>query len=143
MTRRDWNLLVLAAAQGEPLSPAQLQKCLFLLDRNLGQVILCEDFYSFHPYHYGPFCSRVYSDAEDLSREGLASIHLTHMGWSKYSATPEGIAHAHIISQDVDPGVMTYITAVVNWARRLSFPDLVRSIYEAYPDQRVNSVFQG
>ena len=31
MDRKDWTLLAIAAAKGEPLDPAQLQKSLFVL----------------------------------------------------------------------------------------------------------------
>ena len=39
ITRREWNLLVLCAASGKPLSPVQLQKSLFLIQKNLAGFI--------------------------------------------------------------------------------------------------------
>ena len=64
MTRQDWLLLVLAAADGKPLSPLQLQKSLFLVGYDLARLV-GSDFYTFRPFDYGPFDAAVYRDAWD------------------------------------------------------------------------------
>ena len=66
MTRHDWLLLVLAAAEGDTLSPLQLQKSLFLVGHGLAGLV-STDFYDFQPHAYGPFAAAVYHDAESAT----------------------------------------------------------------------------
>ncbi len=140
MERKYWTLLAIAAAQGERISPVQLQKSLFLL----GQACRDDlgDFYSFTPYNYGPFDSTIYLDAEELAVDGLVTIQESPRGrWSEYAATPAGLKTAREL-QDIVPGdVVDYLKRVVEWARGLSFQKLVRAIYKAFPEYQVKSVF--
>ena len=69
MERKDF-LLMMVAAGAMPVTPVQLQKCLFLLGENLQEEIP-NPFYAFEPYHYGPFDAEVYSDADHLENQGL------------------------------------------------------------------------
>ncbi len=142
MERRDWNLLVIAAAEGHPLSPVQLQKCLFILGKEAG--LDSRNYYEFIAYNYGPFCGEVYDDARELSEEGFVKIRpVPGQGWSEYSATPDGIRKAKQLRRKLDKGLSGFIKSLVNWARELSFNNLVRAIYAKYPEYRKNSVFTG
>jgi hypothetical protein len=143
MDRSDWNLLVLSAAGGAHLSPAQLQKCLFLLGKALPQVVGTDSFYNFRPYNYGAFDEAVYFDAGRLQQRGLARIDKTNFGWNVYAASPQGLAVAQTLRQQIPAEVTDYVTRLVAWARSLSFADLVRAVYEAYPETRANSIFRG
>lgn len=136
MRRSDWTLLVLAAADGDSLTPVQLQKCLFLLGEN---VDVGTEYYAFAPYHYGPFDSAVYHDAETMAREGLVSI--TRGRVREFSATPAGVAQCR--SLGADAGTREYVRQLVHWARSLSFQEIVRAVYDRYPSMRENSIFRG
>jgi hypothetical protein len=140
MNRVDWNLLVLAAAEGKPLDPAQLQKVLFLLQDKVPGALA--DGYHFRPYHYGPFDPDVYSDAEFLAQDGLVSIVAAGGGWKTYAATDRGLAKAKCLVDGADPSAVAYARRVVQWARGLSFNQLVGAIYREYPQMRVNSIFR-
>jgi uncharacterized protein len=142
MQRRDWNLLVLAAAEGQALSPVQFQKALFLISRNLPSEVLGDEFYDFQPYNYGPFDAEVYNDALQLVPEELAVVSKSPRGWTEYGATSIGIARAAKIAATLDPKIVSYVERLVKWVRSQSFPALVRAIYERYPEMRANSVFQ-
>lgn len=143
MNRKDWTLLVLAAAKGKPLTPVQLQKTLFLLGQQLPDAT-SGDYYRFTPYHYGPFDSTVYDDARDLRDEGLAVITQSSRGrWSEYAATPATIEEAGRVRQEIDAKVASYIEKLVEWVQSLSFEDLLRSVYAAYPEMKERSVFRG
>lgn len=139
MTRRDWTLLALAAAGGRPLTPAQLQKVLFLLGK---KAKVGRDFYNFRPYHFGPFSAEVYADADSLEGEGLARIDRKEPGrpWALYAATTEGLDAAEAV-KGVDGGTRAYIKRLVEWARSLSFQQLVSAVYREFPEQRINSIF--
>jgi hypothetical protein len=143
LSRSDWNLLVLAAAEGASIEPVQLQKSLFLLGKAFPQAVAGGGFYDFQPYNYGAFDATVYGDVEQMQEEGLASVTRSAAGWNEYAATPAGLARAKALQPSVDPKVLDYIRRVVDWARRLSFSDLVRAVYKAYPETKVNSIFKG
>jgi hypothetical protein len=142
MMRSDWNLLVLAAAGGTRLQPVHLQKILFLLGENCPQAT-GKDYYHFAPYNYGAFDPCVYYDAEHLERAGLALMTRVPGGWNEYAASPAGLARARELEAEADPRVRHYLQQLVDWAQSLSFPELVRAVYEAYPSTKVNSIFKG
>ena len=140
MKRSDLLLKIITAAEGEPVTPAQLQKVAFRLGMECTDL-LPADYYSFRKLDYGPFCAEVYRDAEQLEREGKISISVhPRGGWRQYSATLAGIQTE---VQNIPKKVSTYIEETVRWARELSFQELVRDIYRRYPQFRENSVVQG
>jgi len=141
MLSKDWNLLVIAAAEGKPLTPVQLQKSLFVFGEECPQATKHE-YYQFVPYHYGPFDSKVYQDAALLCAEGLVYIRPSVGGWREYSATSEGLERAKELEGYLTPKHAEYLHAVVTWARSLTFDQLIRAIYKKYPAYKVNSVFQ-
>jgi hypothetical protein len=138
MQRSEAILAILASAQGRPLTPVQLQKAAFLLDRNglaLG--------FHFVPYDYGPFDRSVYDEASSLAQDGLAAINPAQWGrWNVYSATPEGVEAGERVLDSLPPNHAAYVREVVEWVRKQSFASLVKSIYQQYPEMRANSVFQ-
>lgn len=140
MDRKDWTLLAIAAAAGESLNPAQLQKSLFVLRRECSDDVGC-DFHEFSPYHYGPFAASVYHDAEELADQSLVEINTTG-SVPEYRATSGGLEAAQQLYEQA-PDAVRYLKRVVKWARGRSFQALVRAIYDKYPEQRENSVFSG
>ena len=143
MNRKDWLLLVIAAAEGDLLSPVQLQKSMFLLGKEQESAV-GKGYYEFVAYAYGPFCVDLYRDAEELEHSGLVSIHLNLSGrWREYRATPVGATKAEQIQQCVNEQVIEYVKRTVCWVQTMSFHELVKKIYDKYPMYRKHSVFQG
>lgn len=139
LERADWTLLAIAAAQGAPLSPVQLQKSLFVLGREMpGEV---GNFYLFQPYNYGPFDRSVYADVDQMESRGLVT-RVPLRQWSGYAATGAGIAAAAALRKDANPRAVDFLDRVVAWTRALSFQDLVRAIYVKYPEMRAKSIFE-
>lgn len=142
MERRDWTLLAISFNEGQPMSPVQLQKTLFLLGRECPKEV-GSDFYSFTPYNYGPFDAAIYRDASSLAEQGLIHVErATWRSWSEYAITPDGMVRATLVAAEAPPRATEFLKAAVDWARPLSFQALVSSIYRRYPEQRANSVFQ-
>ena len=142
LTKRDWTLLAISAADGEPLSPVQLQKALFLLGK-MKPYSVSRSFYDFTPYNYGPFDAAIYHDAETLAGDGLVAIQPSRQGkWVQYAGTAKGMLIAKTL-EAADPGAADYLRRAVAWVRSLSFQDLVKAIYAHYPEYKANSVFQG
>jgi hypothetical protein len=52
--RQDWLLMALAYRNGEPMTPAQIQKAMFLMSAE-APALVGRFFYNFVPYNYGPF----------------------------------------------------------------------------------------
>jgi hypothetical protein len=143
MDRRSWVLMAIDSAGQQGLTPAQLQKVLFLLKQEVPAALEAPDFYEFVPYNYGPFSKLIYHDAEFLAQGGFVNI-ITALGSSFpiYSITSEGASQSKLLRQVANQQARSYLDLVVNWAKGLSFSQLVTSIYKKYPAYRVNSVFQ-
>lgn len=142
LSREDVVLAALSPAGGAPHTPVQVQKLLFLIDRNLSSILGGPKF-DFQPYHYGPFDKEVYATLEELAQAGVVEITRGRRGdWPEYRLTPEGQARALKVVARLDERARSYIERVSFFVRRLSFSELVASIYKAYPEMRVRSVFQ-
>ncbi len=139
MERLDLLLKIIVAADGEKVTPAQLQKVAFLVGMEFPQN-MPNDYYVFEKYHYGPFCADVYWDAEQLERDGMIAISVhPRGGWREYAATVRG---SRIDFMDIPVEMTTFIEDKVSWARGLSFQQLVREVYIQFPEYQENSVFQ-
>ncbi len=144
MNRPSVLLAVLSASGGHPFQPVQIQKAMFLVSQNLPGLVTAGPKYSFAPYDYGPFDSTVYNDARVLQAAGLARIADASNGrWSTYSATDHGLERGTKLLDRMTKGQRKYILDVAAWVRKLSFSALVKSIYDAYPKMRENSIFEG
>lgn len=139
MERQDWLLLALSAAQDRGLTPVQLQKSLFLFEKGLTRLA---NFYHFVPYNYGPFDAQIYRDADSLGQLGLVESRTDGRRWPQYYITAAGQDKARKAQRQLSAEVLTYVNNTVAWTQRLSFPDLVRAIYQKYPEYRANSIFQ-
>lgn len=142
MERRMWALLAIDAGGDPGLSPVQLQKTLFLLGEN------CRDdvgdvYYEFVPYDYGPLSMAVYGEAKELASEGLIAIRSAPgRRWSNYHITPEGRSIAETVRAKVDQVAAQYLQVIVDWAKKLTFAELLTAIYKQYPEYKVNSIFR-
>jgi uncharacterized protein YwgA len=141
LSREDMALAALAPAVGIPHSPVQVQKLLFLIDRNLSSLLGGPTF-DFKPYHYGPFDRDVYATLEDLAKQGLVEITQGQGNWRDYRLTVEGQSRATRVLDDLDERAQRYVQRASDFVRSLTFPELVSAIYKAYPEMRVRSVFQ-
>jgi hypothetical protein len=143
MKRHEWNLLVLSAANGRPLTPVRLQKCLYILGRAFPKEVGGKGWYKFQPYNYGAFDADVYTDAEEMEKTGLTQIGQSAGGWKTFAATDDGLKAAEKLRRGVPSNVAAYIPELVNWATSLSFEQLVAAVYKAYPETRSRSIFRG
>lgn len=143
MIPKDWTLLVIASAN-KSLQPVYLQKALFLLGQKLSaQQLEVTEFYQFEPYDYGPFCSDVYNDAENLSKEQLISIDpQPFLSYRLYSITETGKSLAKDLRNKLTPEITSFLDNIVSWVSSLPFNTLVSAIYKFYPDMKKNSVFK-
>lgn len=144
MNRRDLTLAILAAARGLSYTPVQLQKATFLVTRNVAGIVDDGPTFNFTPYDYGPFDAAVYDEALELQRASHAVVAPSPFGrWNVYSASEAGVQRGGEILLAQSEAVRLYINEVSAWVRSQGFGSLVRSIYNAYPEMRENSIFRG
>ena len=140
MNQREIVLAGLAPAKGETHTPVQVQKLFFLIDRNIPKEIE-GPLFDFQPYNYGPFDKAVYDVLLLLTFEGLVDID-SEYNHRTYKLTVKGQEEGEKILKALPGYVQEYIDTVSKFVRKLSFTQLVRSIYKAYPEMKQNSVFQ-
>jgi uncharacterized protein len=145
MNRRALVLAILAAAEGRTYTPVQIQKSVFLVCDQFPHLIDEGPQFNFQPYDYGPFDSDVYSVIDVLRSDGLAVVAPSPSGnWNTYAASDAGIDEGdEVLNNAMGDDARKYVRAVSDWVRSLRFKSLVKSIYEAYPHMRANSIFKG
>jgi uncharacterized protein YwgA len=139
MDKKEIVLAGLSPANGGLHSPVQVQKLFFLIDRNLGKAVNGPHF-DFRPYNYGPYDKSVYEVLEDLEKNGLVEV--IQLNWKEYRLTDAGQEAGDKLLCSLEPKTKQYIQHASEFVRKLTFTQLVSAIYEAYPEMRVNSVFQ-
>jgi hypothetical protein len=139
----DW-LLVFCALKGAPdgLDPVRIQKGMFRFAQESG--VPEDELYTFAPYHYGPMSRQLYADVDALEARGL--IHGTPVegySWKRYRATPVGIEMAQDVAARGDRAGLNQLWALKRELAGQSFAELLRDVYDRYPDYAANSVFRG
>ena len=143
LPREQIALVVLSLANGEPFTPVQIQKALFLVSDKVAGAFSAHSRYDFQPYDYGPFDWQVYTDIEALAKEGMAQINQQPGArWRTYSASEAGIALGQHYAERLTDEQRSVLEKIVKLVRSLSFNELVSAIYKAYPPMRARSVFR-
>ena len=143
MDKNELVLAALATGEGAAFSPVQVQKLMFVLDREISQHTGGPHF-AFEPYDYGPFDAAVYSTLEGLQAAGDVEISYGQGTRRRsYRLTVAGQTKGRELLASTPPEVREYMRQLSGWVRSLSFTDLVSAIYAAYPEMRANSVFRG
>lgn len=140
MNREQFVLAAMAPGGGYPHSPVQVQKLLFLLDRQIPGEVGGPHF-RFEPYHYGPFDSAVYKVLEQLAARGLVLIDAASSPRT-FALTAEGVTLGNHALATLSAPAQDFIARTSNFVRVHGFSSLVSAIYKAFPEMRVNSVFQ-
>jgi hypothetical protein len=97
--------------------------------------------FHFEPYHYGPFDRNVYTRLEMLSARGLVAID-NSVSPRRFALTASGAAIGNEALNTLTPQTREFIDRTSNFVRTQNFSSLVSAIYKAFPNMRVNSVFQ-
>lgn len=143
LSREDVALIVLSLAGTKEFTPAQIQKALFLASDKVPGVFAPGSSYDFQPYDYGPFDAGVYSDVEQLEREGFAQITQPPLTrWKNYSATQSGVERGFQLSKAVPIHDLDILEKIVVLVRSMTFNELISAVYRAYPHMRERSVFR-
>ena len=141
MENKDVVLLMVDAIGGV-VTPVQLQKSVFLVSAE-GLDGIPASLYDFKPYHYGPFDRQVYTDADRLYQDALVLRTSSRDGaWTDTMIVRGGWEAAQELRSRLPSQTLKRIDAIAGLVRSKSFPELVKHIYEKFPEYRENSVFQ-
>jgi uncharacterized protein YwgA len=118
---------------------------MFLFSRDSGAPSV--ETYDFVPYDYGPFSVAIYADLDALYDAGLIDRLATPgYTWARYQSTASGIVEAQRLVDAMDRDDRSRAV----WLQRLkqdvlgkNFRDLLRYVYDRYPEFAENSVFRG
>lgn len=140
MEPRELILAALAAGgKNASYSPVQVQKLLFLVDREGAELVGGKHF-NFIPYDYGPFDRAVYDELDILAEMGLVDVH-TPGRYRKYSLTVDGYRRGGEKLDSLPAHGRSFLGRVAEWIRPLNFEQIVATIYKLYPEMKVRSVF--
>jgi len=143
--RAGWLILLLdrdalGASGPEELDPVRVQKGMFLLSER-GPA---RGLYKFRAYDWGPFSSAIYGDLEAMTRQGyLDELQQPGRTWSMYRVTPSGHELASGMARQIGDANVGWLRSAREFLTTRSFAQLLRDIYEEYPDFAVNSRFSG
>lgn len=137
---RNQIVLTAMAAGGHRASfdPVQMQKYLFLIDREIPDWVGGPHF-RFQPYDYGPFDKDVYTVLDSLAQKNCITNDDTNR-YHRYSLTDSGLDRGGARLDSLPEPVVRYLIRVARWVRCLTFRQLLTAIYQCYPDMAVNSV---
>ena len=140
MNKDKFVLVAMAPAGIGAFSRVQIQKTLFLLDRNIGKLT-GGPYFDFKPYHYGPFDAEVYRVLESLESRGLVAIARDPRQPSPmHTLTSTGLTKGQEELARLDQQMQDYIRNTVAFVRSVTFAELLSAIYDAYPEMAANSV---
>jgi len=142
MVNKDWTLLVLALAEGAPLTSAHIQKALFLIQQQLPSEIADRPQYDFVPHLHGPYAPQVNIDAFDLLRERFVESARLAAGGTAYRATMAGSMRSLSMRCDVGHDVVEYAQHVVSWVLATSLEVVVREIGRQFPQYQTQDAYR-
>jgi hypothetical protein len=136
--RQDILLLIADGADGQfPLDPIRLMKGCFIV----AQIGPDEwkGLFEFSPYDYGPFDPSVYRARDALLGKDLL-LERSAGRYSNYSVPPDGHARADEIARRLEPQLAAWLRNIGHWVTSKSFNDLLREIYDRFPDYASRSI---
>ena len=136
MRQKDWLLLAI----GDYIEPIQLQKTLFKFAREAPVPI--NQRYGFVPHNWGPMAKQVYPDLEELQAMGLVDAKPTGEGWNGYRLTTKGLELASRPRETAPRELVEAIDEKRAWVLDRPFRQLLRDVYEQYPDMAKKSLFK-
>jgi uncharacterized protein YwgA len=140
LPRATYLLLLLYADNSvEVKGRTRLEKLAFLVQKRVLESLklsVSEEAYNFRPFYYGPFTEEVFDDVEALQMFGLVSISGEGQEFQTYTLTAKGRAAVErlITSERIPPRLLQGVETVKKTYGRLPLDDLIRRVYQDYPD---------
>ena len=146
MKKKDFVLAVMALFPDQSFTPVQVQKLFFLIDEKLPGCTDCPEgvpYFQFEPHDYGPFDRKLYDVLADLHQDGYVNLIGNHWNPRRaYGITSAGIETGNHLVNTIPTAPREYIHELGSWIFSVSFTQLISTIYQAFPEMKVNSVFK-
>jgi hypothetical protein len=137
----DIVLAALSPGGASTYSAVQIQKSLFLIDREIPKLVNGPHF-NFKPYHYGPFDKGVYEVVGKLEASGDMEVDRDpNLRIRNFRLTQQGIERGRRVMDAIPKKAKDYIERVSSFVRQSTFAGLVSAIYKTYPEMKKKSVF--
>lgn len=127
---------------GRKLDPIQIQKTIFLIEKECIENKNFSKTFNFVPYNYGPFDKDIYNDLQILIQKNLA-IPEWHWNIKQYKAT-ESTTLLNCKDELIQYYGETFLQNVKNitdFVLSLSFNELLTWLYGKYPEMAENTVY--
>ena len=139
LARIDWLLLALSAAPDGWMSPAQIQKAMFLFGQQADGA-LGDSYYIFGPGRHGPFDTAIERDLDCLaSRDLVRTGRSESSAAARFAVLPEGAKEARRLWNAADSELRQRLAQLVGWVKRQSLSDLDRKLRALYPEYGKNN----
>jgi hypothetical protein len=136
--RQDVLLLIADGADGRfPLDPIRLMKGCFIV-AEIGPSEW-KHLFDFSPYDYGPFDPSVYRARDALLGNDLLEAFPAGR-YSHYKITDAGRQRATAVAEKMDQRLAEWLRNIGHWVTSKSFTDLLREIYDRFPDYATRSI---
>ncbi len=142
---RDFVLAVMSMFPYQKPTPVQVQKLFFLIDEKLPASRDCPEgvpSFEFRPEGFGPFDRKVFDVLNELYNEG--SVKLLGDSWNPtraYEVTAVGLENGKQFVDEIPETPRLYIETLGKWVFSVTIAQLISTIYQAFPEMKVNSVF--
>lgn len=118
------------------VSPIQIMKGMFLINQELN----ISNFYKFEPYLYGPCSFEIYSDLISLLEDKLIDTVSTPFLWKYYRITDRGSEKVSLIIKNLNEKLLRKLSEIKKFVISKTFVELLRYVYEKYPEYAKNSI---
>jgi len=133
--RQKFILYVLGLIDDGIISPIQVQKLLFLIEKKIPNIV--NGFFNFEPYDYGPFDKVIYEELEYLKNAGfIQDVYIDNVKHSKIKSKID-------VGIQIPSETLERIKKISQFVKECTFKELLVAIYNAYPEMAVNTVFKG
>lgn len=136
-------LAILDACEDEAVEGiTRMQKLVFLAQREVDDVE--ENMYEFEPYDYGPFSEDLYGDLDALVENDFVSSYeeKTPGGNDKqvYEITEKGESLLEMYQEALNAQIpVNRIYEIKNEYNRMPLLQMIKRVYDKYPEMAVNS----
>ena len=137
--RSDWLLLFIGAdGDKHQLDQLRVMKGLFLLSHTLEPLA---NQYTFAPYDFGPFDSKVYRDLDALQARGFIDSSNVGIGRRReFWLTELGRRRFDELQASVSAGEFDEIQAAKTFVTSLDADALLSDVYDRFPEFRSRSI---
>lgn len=133
--KKAFILKILSLIDGYELSPIQLQKFFFLLEKRIGSEA---NVFNFEPYYYGPYSQELKDIICELEKNGYIQSNNIN-GIQHYSISRP--LRAEELNNFLTEEKRNFLsTKLIDFVTSMTFRDLCFSIYKEFPEMAKRSV---